>query len=154
VHTDDPRITDTPSEFSSRDVRGPALKPDVAAPGDTITSALTGSGSGVLVISGTSMAAPHVAGIGALVRQAHPDWSVAEVKAAVVNTAGADVYSRDGQQGPIVAPNRVGAGRVDAAAAVGNQVLAMVPDDPGQVSADFGVWRRPVRSPSARRSRW
>ncbi|MGH3776672.1 MAG: S8 family peptidase [Pseudonocardiaceae bacterium] len=139
VHTDDPRITDTPSEFSSRDVRGPALKPDVAAPGDTIASALTGSGSGVLVISGTSMASPHVAGIGALVRQAHPDWSVAEVKAAVVNTAGADVYSRDGQQGPIAAPNRVGAGRVDAAAAVGNQVLAMVPDDPGQVSANFGV---------------
>lgn len=139
VHTDDPRITDTPSKFSSRDVRGPALKPDVAAPGDTIASALTGSGSGVLVISGTSMAAPHVAGIGALVRQAHPDWSVAEVKAAVVNTAGADVYARDGQQGPIAAPNRVGAGRVDAAAAVGNQVLAMVPDDPGQVSADFGV---------------
>ncbi len=139
VRPDDPRITDTPSEFSSRDVRGPALKPDVAAPGDTITSALTGSGSGVLVISGTSMASPHVAGIGALVRQAHPDWSVAEVKAAVVNTAGADVYSRDGQQGPIAAPNRVGAGRVDAAAAVGNQVLAMVPDDPGQVSANFGV---------------
>ncbi|MGH3947039.1 MAG: S8 family peptidase [Pseudonocardiaceae bacterium] len=139
VHTDDPLLTDTPSEFSSRDVRGPALKPDVAAPGDTITSALTGSGSGVLVASGTSMASPHVAGIGALVRQAHPDWSVAEVKAAVVNTAGADVYSRDGQQGPIAAPNRVGAGRVDAAAAVGNQVLAMVPDDPGQVSANFGV---------------
>ncbi|MGH3887769.1 MAG: S8 family peptidase [Pseudonocardiaceae bacterium] len=139
VPTDDPRITDTPSEFSSRDVRGPALKPDVAAPGDTIASALTGSGSGVGVISGTSMASPHVAGIGALVRQAHPDWNVAEVKAAVVNTAGADVYSRDGQQGPIAAPNRVGAGRVDAAAAVGNQVLAMVEDDLGQVSADFGV---------------
>ncbi|MGQ0716824.1 MAG: S8 family peptidase [Pseudonocardiales bacterium] len=143
VHTDDSRITDTPSEFSSRDVRGPALKPDVAAPGDTIASALTGSGSGVLVISGTSMASPHVAGIGALVRQAHPDWSVAKVKAAVVNTAGADVYSRDGQQGPIAAPNRVGAGRVDAAAAVGNQVLAMVPDDPGQVSANFGVVEAP-----------
>ncbi|MGH4011170.1 MAG: S8 family peptidase [Pseudonocardiaceae bacterium] len=139
VHTDDPRITDTPSEFSSRDVRGPALKPDVAAPGDTIVSALTGSGSGLLAISGTSMASPHVAGIGALVRQAHPDWTVAEVKAAVVNTAGADVYSREGQQGPIAAPNRVGAGRVDAAAAVGNQVLAMVPDDPGQISANFGV---------------
>jgi subtilisin family serine protease len=139
VHTDYPAITDTPSDFSSRDVRGPALKPDVAAPGDTIASALTGSGSGVLVISGTSMAAPHVAGIAALVRQAHPDWNVAEVKAAVVNTAEADVVSRDGQQGPIEAPNRVGAGRVDAAAAVGNQVLAMVEDDPGQVSAGFGV---------------
>ena len=139
VLTDDPRITATPSEFSARAVRGPALKPDVAAPGNTIASALTASGSGVLVLSGTSMAAPHVAGIAAVVRQAHPDWSVAEVKAAVVNTAGADVYSRDGQLGPIAAPNRVGAGRVDAAAAVSNQVLVMVDDDPGQVSADFGV---------------
>jgi subtilisin family serine protease len=139
VHTDDPRITDTVSEFSSRDVRGPALKPDVAAPGDTIASALTGSGSDLLVISGTSMASPHVAGIAALVRQAHPDWSVSEVKAAVANTAGADVHSLDGQQGPISAPNRVGTGRVDAAAAVRTQVLAMVPDDPGQVSAGFGV---------------
>ncbi|MGH3936734.1 MAG: S8 family peptidase, partial [Pseudonocardiaceae bacterium] len=139
VHTNDPRLTDTPSEFSSRDVRGPALKPDVAAPGDTIASAHSGSGSGVLVSSGTSMASPHVAGIGALVRQAHPDWNVVEVKAAVVNTAGVDVHSRDGQQGPLAAPNRVGAGRVDAAAAVTNEVLAMVPDDPGQVSVDFGV---------------
>ncbi|HEX8759467.1 MAG TPA: S8 family serine peptidase [Pseudonocardiaceae bacterium] len=139
VQTDDPRITDTVSEFSSREVRGPALKPDVAAPGDTIASALTGSGSDVLVISGTSMASPHVAGIAALIRQAHPDWSVAEVKAAVVSTAGADVHSVAGQLAPIAAPNRVGAGRVDAAAAVHNQVLAMVPDDPGQVSAGFGV---------------
>ncbi|MFN2496629.1 MAG: S8 family serine peptidase [Pseudonocardiaceae bacterium] len=134
-----PSITDTVSAFTSRDVRAPAVKPDVAAPGDTIASALTGSGSDPLVLSGTSMAAPHVAGIGALVRQVHPDWSVAEVKAAVMNTAGADVYSQEGRQGPIHGPNRVGAGRVDAAAAVGNQVLALVEDDPGQVSVNFGV---------------
>ena len=139
VRTDDPAIVDTPSTFTSRGVRGPAVKPDVAAPGDTIASALTGSGNGTLVISGTSMASPHVAGIGALVRQAHPDWTVEEVKAAVMTTAGADVFSRDGQQGPIHAPNRVGAGRADAKAALDNQVLAMVQDDPGQVSANFGV---------------
>jgi hypothetical protein len=139
VRTDDPAIVDTPSTFTSRGVRGPAVKPDVAAPGDTIASALTGSGNGTLVISGTSMASPHVAGIGALVRQAHPDWTVEEVKAAVMTTAGADVFSQDGQQGPIHAPNRVGAGRVDAKAALDNQVLAMVQDDPGQVSANFGV---------------
>ena len=139
VRTDDPAIVDTPSTFTSRGVRGPAVKPDVAAPGDTIASALTGSGNGTLVISGTSMASPHVAGIGALVRQAHPDWTVEEVKAAVMTTVGADVFSQDGQQGPIHAPNRVGAGRVDAKAALDNQVLAMVQDDPGQVSANFGV---------------
>ncbi len=138
VPANHPGITDTSSQFSSRAVRGPALKPDVTAPGDTIASARTGSGSGVLVISGTSMASPHVAGIAAVLRQAHPDWSVAEIKAAVVNTAGVDIYAGDDRQGPIVGPNRVGAGRVDAAAAVTNQVLAMVQDDPGQISADFG----------------
>ncbi len=139
VPTYDPAITDTPSGFTSRGVRAPAVKPDVAAPGDTITSALAGSGDGRLVISGTSMSSPHVAGIAALVRQAHPAWSPEEVKAAVMNTAGADVYDRPGRQGPIHAPNRVGAGRVDARAAVRTEVLAMVADDPGYVSVGFGV---------------
>ncbi len=139
VPTNYPAITDTPSVFSSRDVRAPAVKPDVAAPGDTIASALRGSGSDPLVISGTSMAAPHTAGIAALVRQAHPGWSVEEIKAGVMNTASADIYSQEGPSGPIHGPNRVGAGRVDGAAAVRNQVLAMVQDDPGQVSVTFGV---------------
>ncbi|MGH3931132.1 MAG: S8 family peptidase [Pseudonocardiaceae bacterium] len=139
VPTDYPGIADTPSMFTSRAVRGPAVKPDVSAPGDTIASALVGTGADPLVISGTSMAAPHVAGIGGLVRQAHPDWTVAEVKAAVMNTAGEDIYAQEDRRGPIHAPNRVGAGRVDAEAAVRTPVLAMVADEPGSVSATFGV---------------
>ncbi|MGH3993269.1 MAG: peptidase S8, partial [Pseudonocardiaceae bacterium] len=67
------------------------------------------------------------------------EWTVAEVKAAMMNTASSDVSSQEGHQGPIHGPNRVGAGRVNAAAAVHNQVLAMVQDDPGQVSVNFGV---------------
>ncbi|GAA1273724.1 S8 family serine peptidase [Saccharothrix xinjiangensis] len=133
--TYDPSITDTPSSFTSRGVRGPAVKPDVAAPGDTITSALVGSGSKAFVNSGTSMAAPHVAGVAALVRQVHPDWTPAEVKAAVMNSAGSDVKA----DGETYAPNRVGSGRVDGKAAVENQVLAFVEDAPGAVSASFGV---------------
>jgi subtilisin family serine protease len=66
-------IVDTPSSFTSRGVRGPALKPDVSAPGDTISSAFRGSGNNRTVLSGTSMAAPHTSGIAALVRQPHPD---------------------------------------------------------------------------------
>lgn len=139
VHTNYPGITDTLSAFTSRDVRAPAVKPDVTAPGDTIASALRGSGADPLVISGTSMASPHAAGIAALVRQAHPDWTVEETKAGVMNTADADIYQQEGQHGQIYGPNRVGAGRVEAAAAVRNQVLAMVQDDPGQVSVNFGV---------------
>jgi subtilisin family serine protease len=131
----DPALDDTPSTFTSRGVRGPAVKPDVAAPGDTIASALRGSGNGVLVISGTSMATPHTAGIAALVRQAHPDWTPEEVKAAVMNTADADVH--DGAR--LEAPQRVGAGRIDARAALDNQVLAMNADDAGAVSVSFGT---------------
>ncbi|WP_447003897.1 S8 family serine peptidase [Saccharothrix isguenensis] len=133
--TFDTSITDTPSSFTSRGVRGPVVKPDVAAPGDSIASALVGSGNKTQVNSGTSMAAPHISGVAALVRQVHPDWTPEEVKAAVMNSAGADVKA----DGRTYAPNRVGAGRVNAKAAVENQVLAYVQDDPGAVSASFGT---------------
>lgn len=131
----DPSLTDTPAPYTSRGIRGPALKPDVAAPGDTITSALSGSGNRSKVGSGTSMAAPHAAGIAALVRQAHPRWTPEEVKAAVMNTAGADLR----ENGRTYAPQRVGSGRVDAKAAVENEVLAITEDDHASVSASFGT---------------
>ncbi|WP_199199102.1 S8 family serine peptidase [Amycolatopsis sp. CA-128772] len=136
IQTYDKTIVDTPSSFTSRGTRGPAVKPDVAAPGDTITSAFRGSGNGRTVLSGTSMAAPHTTGITALVRQSHPDWSVEEVKASVIGTAGHDVS--DGA-GHTYAPQRVGSGRIDAKAALDNQVLAYVQDDPGAVSVSFGT---------------
>ncbi|MBW4716600.1 S8 family serine peptidase [Saccharothrix obliqua] len=133
--TTDPALTDTPSSFTSRGVRGPVVKPDVAAPGDTIASAAVGSGNKTSVLSGTSMAAPHTSGIAALVRQTHPDWTPEEVKAGIMNSASADVKA----DGKTYAPNRVGAGRIDGKAALDNQVLAYVQDDPGAVSASFGV---------------
>jgi subtilisin family serine protease len=135
VPTYDQSISDTPSSFTSRGTRGQSIKPDVAAPGDTISSTAVGSGNDRMVISGTSMASPHVAGIAALVRQTHPDWTLEEVKAAIMNTAGADVK----EGGKTFAPNRVGTGRVDGKSAIDNQVLAFVEDDPGYVSANFGV---------------
>lgn len=138
LKTYDATIQDTPSSFTSRGVRT-NIKPDVAAPGDTITSTLVGSGNKPQVNSGTSMAAPHVAGIAALVRQVHPDWTTAEVKTAIINTANEDVFSQDGPGGPIEAPNRVGTGRVDAKDAIDNQVLAFVEDNPAYVNAGFGV---------------
>lgn len=55
--------------------RGPWI--DVAAPGSDIQSAVPGGGYGVW--SGTSMAAPLVAGVAALVRQANPDWKPVDV---------------------------------------------------------------------------
>ncbi|KAG0469221.1 hypothetical protein HPP92_018549 [Vanilla planifolia] len=87
--------------FSSRgpNYRTPEiLKPDVIAPGVNILAAWTDSASPTdldidprrvpfNIISGTSMSCPHVSGIAALLRGAHPDWSPAAIKSAIVTTA-------------------------------------------------------------------
>jgi hypothetical protein len=85
------------------------------------------------------MASPHVAGITALLRQAHPDWTTAEVKAAVINTANRDVFAGENHGGHVEAPNRTGVGRVDAKDALDNQVLAFAENSPAAVSVGFGV---------------
>lgn len=74
------------ADFSSR---GPVtgsweIKPDILAPGVAIQSTIPG---GYLSLQGTSMAAPHVAGACALIKQAHPNWNPAQIKAAIMNTA-------------------------------------------------------------------
>ena len=70
--------------------RGPGLdnsfKPDVAAPGTGIQSVLVGSGEGAGGASGTSMAAPHVAGVAALLKQKWPKLSPAAIKAMIQNS--------------------------------------------------------------------
>src|SRR5207253_2566414 len=58
-----------------------------------VQSTLIGSGTQGARFSGTSMATPHVAGIAALVREAHPSWTVAEVKAAILNTGSSDLVN-------------------------------------------------------------
>jgi subtilisin family serine protease len=66
------------------------LKPDIAAPGlDVLSSTppLT-TGSTFSVFAGTSMATPHVAGAAALLLERHPGWTAAEVKSALMSTAG------------------------------------------------------------------
>ncbi|MGY0691223.1 S8 family serine peptidase [Virgibacillus sp. FSP13] len=74
------------ADFSSR---GPVtvnwdIKPDVIAPGANILSTVPG---GYRELQGTSMAAPHVAGGLALLKQAHPDWTVAQLEDALKTTA-------------------------------------------------------------------
>jgi len=150
-----PGISDTVSSFSSRGSHGSVgvVKPDLTAPGDTVASAGLGTGNGVLVESGTSMATPNVAGIAALVSKAHPSWSTEQVKADLMNTAGHDLYRGDDQSGPIYAPNRVGAGRVDALAAVGNDLLVYDKDVKGAVTASFGVVEAPITKRAVSRTR-
>lgn len=137
----DPSLGDTLNSGSSRGVHGSlgVVKPDVAAPGTLISSAASGTGDGTVTYSGTSMSSPHVAGIAALVTQAHPEWSPQQVKAAVMNTATHDVYSELGQTGPVYGPERVGSGRVDALDAVNASVLAYDTENPELVSVTFGL---------------
>ena len=109
-----PGYEDHISTFSSE---GPAritseLKPDITAPGDSITSANAGTGDGALTIGGTSMAAPHVSGVAALLTQLHPTWSPTKIKAALMNQATQEVVNLDGS-GPVPA-TVIGAGRVQA----------------------------------------
>jgi len=83
----------TIASFSSRGFSYLYDKPEVVAPGVEINSTVpSGSCDGCSsslynVFSGTSMATPHVAGTAALLLQQHPDWTPAEVKAALKNTA-------------------------------------------------------------------
>lgn len=132
------------ASFSSR---GPSvnhagrvlLKPDVSAPGRIILSAAaeaTLSGSLARYASGTSMAAPHVSGTLALLRQAHADWTVEELKAVVMNTA-VDVFAGADYTPPVETPQRAGAGRIRADVAAAQGVVAYDAGAEGAVGITF-----------------
>ena len=80
------------AEFSSR---GPntasadLLKPDLSAPGVDVLAAVSphAAGRSFDLLSGTSMASPHVAGLAALLKGLHPDWSPMAIKSALMTTA-------------------------------------------------------------------
>ncbi|GAA3746573.1 S8 family serine peptidase [Plantactinospora mayteni] len=143
------------ADFSSRGPRlgDGAVKPEITAPGVGIVAArAAGTTLGEVVdaghtsMSGTSMAAPHVAGAAALLAQRHPDWRADQLKAALVSSA---VPSRDT---PAWAQ---GGGRVDVADALDQPVtvdtatlaLGKIPAGTPARSATVGFTnpgRRPV----------
>ncbi|MFC0272467.1 S8 family serine peptidase [Metabacillus herbersteinensis] len=117
------------ADFSSR---GPVtvtweIKPDIVTPGVAIDSTVP---KGYLALHGTSMAAPHVAGASALIKQAHPNWSPEQVKAALMNTA-VPLYDKTRS---LYLPIEQGTGRVDVAKAIATETLIY----PGSLS--FGQY--------------
>ncbi|KAK2979194.1 hypothetical protein RJ640_024636 [Escallonia rubra] len=116
--------------------RGPSpsypgiLKPDVMAPGSLVLASWIPNGFAAIIssniylatdhiaISGTSMACPHASGIAALLKGAHPEWSPAAIRSAMMTTANPlDNTQREirdaGQDLEIATPLAMGAGHVD-----------------------------------------
>eukprot|EP01018_Ginkgo_biloba_P026306 Gb_39302 [translate_table: standard] len=85
------------------------LKPNIMAPGDQIWAAWSPTsidvsalkGQNFAMMSGTSMATPHVAGVAALIKQKYPSWSPAAITSALMTTA----YVMDKYEKPILAQN-------------------------------------------------
>ncbi|KAA8522624.1 hypothetical protein F0562_013015 [Nyssa sinensis] len=122
--------------FSSRgpnSITPEILKPDVIAPGVNIIAGWSGSVGptglaidtrrvGFNIISGTSMSCPHVSGLAALLKAAHPDWSPAAIRSALMTTA--NIACKNGEMIQDVATGKPstpfdhGAGHVDPVSAL------------------------------------
>jgi subtilisin family serine protease len=85
------------------------MKPDVTAPGEGVLSSVPRRVGLWASFSGTSMAAPHVAGAAALLRQRHRGWTVEQIKSALVLT-GKPVLGPGGTE---VDTTREGGGTID-----------------------------------------
>ena len=112
---------DAGNTMATFSARGPGpvpdiLKPDVTAPGVNILagftpdSAYSTPGEFFAYLSGTSMSTPHVAGVAALLRQAHPEWSPAAIKSALMTSSRQDITSSSGLSS--ASPFDFGAGHI------------------------------------------
>jgi uncharacterized repeat protein (TIGR01451 family) len=124
-------IDDRIADFSSRGsvtVDGSnRLKPDVTAPGVNIYS--TAPGGSYRILSGTSMAAPHVAGMAALLISARPDLAgeVDQIEIQILQGAKPLTTSQicGGVPGSQVPNNTFGWGRIDALASLKRVLIAI-----------------------------
>jgi minor extracellular serine protease Vpr len=105
-----PWLIDTISSFSSRGPRSEdgLIKPEISSPGSNIISADVGSGDGGALMSGTSMAGPHIAGVMALLKQKYKDLNSYELKSVLLGH-GKVIADKEKKQYSV---SRQGAGRV------------------------------------------
>ncbi len=149
-----PSYADILASFSAR---GPAagasaavLKPDLAAPGVDVFGAYANSGGSTPnynVLSGTSMAAPHVAGAAALLAGLHPGWTPGQIQSALMSTALAPIKKEDGASASTPFDSGAGRVRVDLAARAG-LVLDETPAGFAAADPDAGGDPRALNTPS------
>lgn len=105
--TPTPTQGDVMAAFSSRGPLGDFIKPDVTAPGIQVLAGMTPQpspgdvavgppGNLFQAIAGTSMSSPHSAGLSALVKGAHPDWTPGMIKSALMTSAAQGAVKEDG----------------------------------------------------------
>ena len=130
-----PKMAAFSSRGPSLGAGGDLLKPDLTAPGvDVLAAVSPDSGRSFDLFSGTSMSSPHVAGLGALLTDAHPGWSPAAIKSALMTSA-YDTVDAAGD------PFAQGAGHVKPNSAV----------DPGLVyDAGFRDWLKFLQGQNCR----
>ncbi|XP_050208304.1 subtilisin-like protease SBT3 [Mercurialis annua] len=126
--------------LASYSSRGPSpscpyvMKPDIMAPGSLILAAWPHNvealsiGSKPLfsnfnILSGTSMSCPHLSGVAALVKKAHPDWSPAAIRSAMMTTADTEDHTNTpikdiGNNNQPATPLDMGAGEVNPSKAL------------------------------------
>ncbi len=129
---------ETGNIMASFSARGPGpvadiLKPDVSAPGVNILAGFTPDaanatpGEEFAYLSGTSMSTPHVAGVAALLMHAHPDWSPAALKSALMTSAHQSLFAPGGVNPAI--PFDYGAGHIVPNDAVNPGLVYDISDD-------------------------
>lgn len=115
-----PELIDTLTDFTSKGPRSVDgwIKPEISAPGSSVISAKMGGGAQAVQMSGTSMAAPHMSGVMALLKQAHPDLTALELKSVAMGTS-----KTIGEKGERYSVSLQGAGRVQADKAADSKIV-------------------------------